>query len=184
MKKLWMMVFVIFLVACSSGETAKESTPAEAAQESAPGAKNTQVAVEAPPTAEPVSTGDLASMMLSGAKCVSAKDGQTATIYFKNGKMRMDTMPIDAHAIYDDDTMYAWSGVQGTKISRKDLEQMAKSAGQQVKSQEQVQSEMQDPNVRCEPTSVSSDLFVPPAGIEFIDLAQMMQQQYGTAMPQ
>lgn len=196
MKKLWMMLFVVFLVACSSGETAKEaapseqaaqseSAPAEAMQAEAPPAAPVETQVEAPKEAAPVSgmPADFDGMMLSGAKCVSSKEGQTATLYFKDGKMRMDTMPVDAHAIYDSDMMYAWSGTTGTKMSRKDMEQMAKEAGQQVKSQEQVKSEMKDPGVHCEAASVSGDMFVPPAGIEFMDLAQMMQQQYGASMP-
>ncbi len=198
MKKLWMMLFVVFLVACSSGETAKESIPGEetsqvestpaveTVQSETPPAAPVETQVEAPKVTAPVQgmPADFESMILSGAKCVSSKDGQTATMYFKGGKVRMDASPVDAHAIYDDDMMYAWTGTQGTKMSRADLEQMAKKAGQQIKSQDQVKSEMQDPGVNCEAASVSNDLFVPPSNVEFIDLAQMMNQQYGTTMPQ
>lgn len=170
MKNAWFVLFLV-LIACSPEEIVSSDVA--------------QADREVQGDGELASGSDWSGMIMSGAKCVSVQDGQTATVYFKGGRMRMDTLPADAHAIYDDEMIYAWTGQTGSKMSRKDLEKLQGMASQQsFKSQEDVSAEMQRPGVDCKPASVSADVFVPPSSVQFMDLGEAIKGQLGMPLPQ
>jgi hypothetical protein len=114
-------------------------------------------------------------------KCVSVQAGQTATIYMKGSRMRMDTLPVDAHGIYTEDTMYTWQGKQGTIMKMEDVKQISADAGQQYKpkSQDEVIENAKKVNARCEPADVPESMFVPPSDVQFQDLGSMIKQIEG-----
>lgn len=110
-------------------------------------------------------------------KCVSEQAGQTTTIYMKGSKMRMDTVPADAHGIYTEDLMYTWQAKQGSVMKISEIKQMSAEAEEyKPKSQQEIIDTAQKVNARCEPAEISESLFVPPADVEFQDLTEMLKQ--------
>lgn len=183
MRKL-LVILCLFLVACGSGE------PVQQAQtESAPAAEQANVAEQpsVPVEQESKSAFDLSSALTQGlpVKCVSTKDGVTATMHFKGKNVRMDTSPVDAHGIYTEEWMYTWSGNVGTKMRMEDLKKLGEqaAASQQAKGRDDLVSEVQSPDVDCESASVSDDLFVPPSNVQFQDLGALLSE-VGMAIPQ
>jgi hypothetical protein len=165
--KWQLIILLIFLVACAKpveqAETPEQiETPEEVKQ---PVAKQDMMIAEAVKLGQPI-------------KCVSEQAGQTATIYMKGSKMRMDTSPSEAHGIYTEDTMYTWQGKQGTMMKLSDIKQMSAELGQQyqTKTQEEVVANAEQSNARCEPADVPESMFVPPSDVEFQDLGEMMKQ--------
>ncbi len=100
-----LVVLLIFLVACAK--------PA------------VEPAAQTAPVAKVADTGmlDIAKAVQLGKpiKCVSEQAGQTTTIYMKGSKMRMDTVPADAHGIYTEELMYTWQAKQGSVMKLADI---------------------------------------------------------------
>ena len=137
----------------------------------------------AEPATQPVAdTGmmDIAKAVQLGKpiKCVSEQSGQTITIYMKGSKMRMDTVPADAHGIYTEDLMYTWQAKQGSVMKIADIKALSAEAGEQYKpkSQSEIIENAQKVNSKCEAYDVSESLFTPPADVQFQDLTEMMKQ--------
>ncbi len=128
-------------------------------------------------------TMDIATAMKLGKpiKCVSSQADQTSTIYMKGSKMRMDTMPADAHGIYTEDMVYSWQGSQGMMMKMSDVKQMVADAGQQYKapSQEEVVERAKATDARCEPVEADESMFMPPSDVQFEDVGKMMQGARG-----
>ncbi|MEM3153954.1 MAG: hypothetical protein QW165_00085 [Candidatus Woesearchaeota archaeon] len=132
---------------------------------------------------EPVAKGEeidmaIATKLGKPVKCVLDQKGQTVTIYMKGSKMRMDTMPADAHGIYTQDVMYTWKGDQGMMMRMDDVKRMSAQAGQEYrpKTQEEIVASAQQSNVKCEAAMIDESIFVPPSNIQFQDLSDMMKQ--------
>jgi len=164
--KWQLIILLIFLVACAK--------PVEQAE--TPEQIETPEEVKQPVAADM----DIAAAVQTGQpiKCVSEQAGQTATIYMKGSKMRLDTSPSDAHGIYTEDTMYTWQGKQGTMMKLSDIKRMSEEAGQQYKpkTQEEVVTNGEQSNARCEPADVPESMFVPPNDVQFQDIGEMMKQ--------
>lgn len=107
-------------------------------------------------------------------KCISEQAGQTATVYFKDGLMRMDTTPVGAHAIYTKDTIYSWMNKQGTMMKLADVERMAQKYGSKVQTKDDVV--MQNTNAKCTQEAIDDKMFVPPSDVEFQDMTEMLKQ--------
>jgi len=93
----------------------------------------------------------------------------------------MDTLPVDAHGIYTEDTMYTWQGKTGTVMKMEDVKQISADAGQQYKpkSQDEVIENAKKVNSKCEPADVPESMFVPPSDVQFQDLGSMIKQIEG-----
>ena len=183
MKKLF-IVLCLFLFACAESQPAAETSEAassesQASSEPAPVQQEKNAPVE-----EKTGVFDLAGALTKGLpiKCVSTKEGMTATLYFKDKNVRMDTSPVDAHGIYTQEWMYSWSGNVGSKMR---LEDVAKLGAQvpQTKSHDELVSEAQNPDMDCESVSISDDMFVPPSDVNFQDLGALLSE-VGMAIPQ
>lgn len=172
MKAIIGMVALLLLVACASQETPEmmeESKVMEGATAEEPAA--------------PVETSSaemtvMAAMQNGGsAKCVVEKDGTTVTMYMKNMMARSDMMPMDAHGIYTDDTIYTWTGNQGFMMKKADIEKLAAQAQEGQKQYQSTEDIAQDyPDMRCSAYNVPDSMFTPPPGVEFQDMAEMMKQ--------
>lgn len=158
-----LIVLLMFLIACAKPAVEPAAKPAE-------------------PAAQPVAdTGmmDIAKAVQLGKpiKCVSEQSGQTITIYMKGSKMRMDTVPADAHGIYTEDMMYTWQAKQGSVMKLEDIKALSEGAEQyKPKSQSEIIENAQKVNSKCEAYDVSESLFTPPADVQFQDLTEMMKQ--------
>lgn len=171
MKAIIGMVALLLLVACASQEM-PETTDENRVMEGA--------TAEEP--AAPVETSaemDVAAALQSGgsAKCVVEKDGTTVTMYMKNMMARSDMMPMDAHGIYTDDTIYTWTGNQGFMMKKADIEKLAAQAQEGQKQYQSSEDVAKDyPDMKCSAFNVPDSMFTPPPGIEFQDMAEMMKQ--------
>lgn len=102
----------------------------------------------------------------------------SGTVYVSDGKVRGDFTTqangatVAVHMIQTEGYMYNWSDAypQGVKI-KTDVEG---ATGEQVPM-----SDMFDANANinysCDPSTVDTNMFVPPANIEFMDLGAMMK---------
>ena len=183
MKKLF-IVLCLFLFACGESQPAAEpnqvaSGESQVNSEPAPVQQEKKAPVE-----ETTSLFDLANALTNGlpVKCVSTKEGMTATLYFKGKNVRMDTSPVDAHGIYTQEWMYSWSGNVGSKMKMADLVKLGGQAPQ-TKSHDELVSEAQNPDMACESVSISDDMFVPPSDVNFQDLGALLSE-VGMAIPQ
>jgi hypothetical protein len=121
---------------------------------------------------------------------VTTPEGKIA-IKEKNGKIRIDGIPYygagsqtpsTGSSITDGDWMYIWSGKQGTKMSIQKLKEMSSSAGTTTSEKQKEQSwedsvkswEEAKYDYTCAKNGLSDDLFVPPTGVNFSDLTQML----------
>jgi hypothetical protein len=129
------------------------------------------------PAPEPVDF-DSASRLGRPVKCVSQHEGQTSTIYLKGSQMRMDTLPADAHGIYTSDAIYTWRGSEGMVIKMEDVKKIAVEQGEAFSppTQEQILAKAQQENAKCELADVPESMFVPPAGVNFENLGDLMRQ--------
>jgi hypothetical protein len=112
-------------------------------------------------------------------KCVTVVDQYTSTMYIKDSKMRIDTLPADAHAIYNGDLIYSWSGESGTVMKMSDIQKLSEGAPYKQPSQQDMLNKAKDTNSKCEPYAVSDSLFTPPADVDFKDMAEMLKQMEG-----
>ena len=180
MNKIVFFVMLMFLVSCGG----KEAVQSEVQSESVPAvSEGAPVPVEKKVVEVPKDeSSDLASWIASKVpvKCVSEKDGVTATVYFVGQKVRMDTMPVDAHAIYDDERMWAWSGKVGTTMSMNDIKKLAQMSGQKLESKDDIVQKYQDPGINCERASVPDNAFTPPSDVKFQDMSELLKSQLGT----
>jgi len=165
--KWQILVLLMFLAACA--KPAMEQKVEETAPE--------------PMTTEDITDITMAMQLGKPVKCVSESEGQTATIYMKGSKMRMDTMPADAHGIYTEDTMYTWKDKQGMMMKMEDVKRMAAQTGQPVrpKTQEEIVANAKQTNAKCESASVDESMFTPPADVQFQDLSDMIKQAEAAA---
>lgn len=123
------------------------------------------------------------TLMQSGpTRCITQVEGQTSTLYTEGSKMRMDTMPSDAHAIYTEDMMYAWSGKQGSMMKLSDLKKLSDMAGQKVRYKEEVIAESELAGTSCERVSIPAGTFTPPVDVQFFDIGEMLKQQMGAGL--
>ncbi len=165
--KWQLIVLLMFLFACAK----------PAVQ---PSAQSAPVKLEVQP--EPVVDAgmlDIARAVQLGKpiRCVSEQSGQTITIYMKGSKMRMDTVPADAHGIYTEDLMYTWQAKQGSVMKLEDIKALSEGAEQyRPKTQSEIIENAQKVNSKCEAYDVSESLFTPPADVQFQDLTEMMKQ--------
>lgn len=175
MKRLVIVFLFTLMVSCSPQPEVTEE-PVIVAPVEAP-----EVQVQPEPVAEEKQ--DLVMAVEEGVsmKCVSATGGQTSTLQMKDGKLRVDTVPADAHAIYTKTMVYTWKGLKGTVMNLGEMRQIAENMGQEYEpeSQEQVVAKAEAADARCERVAVSDDVFVPPVDVEFQDLTEVMRQLEG-----
>ena len=162
----WLILILVILAACTTQPQATETN-------------------EPNPQSAEAKAMDIATATQLGQpiKCTSMYEGQTSTIYMKGSKMRIDTMPVDAHGIYTEDTMYTWQGNQGMIMKVSEVKQMAKSQGTeyQAQTQDDVVQKAQQSNAKCEPASIPESMFTPPSEVQFQDLGKMMMELENTA---
>jgi len=166
------IMLMLLLVAC-----AKPAVPASETGTPVPEAPQAeQVATAAAPSSDMIAI-SAAVKLGQPIKCVSEQAGQTATIYMKGSRMRMDTSPGDAHGIYTADTMYTWKGTQGMMIKMEDVKKMAETANQiRPKTQDEIVANAEKSNAKCSPAAVDESMFTPPADIQFQDMAAILKQ--------
>lgn len=170
-------IFMLMLTACGS-EQAPQTNPTTdpTVQE----LTENDVPAEEPKMIDISTAMQLAQPM----KCTSTYEGQTSTIYMKGNKMRIDTMPVDAHGIYTEDTMYTWQGNQGMMMKISEVKKMAESMGQQyqAETQEDVVKKAHNANAQCESYDAPESTFTPPTEVQFQDFGQMMTELENAAM--
>ncbi len=169
------IMLMLLLVAC-----AKPAVPASETGTPVPEAPQAeQVATVTAPAAPATDIMGISAAVKLGQpiKCVSEQAGQTATIYMKGSRMRMDTSPADAHGIYTADTMYTWKGTQGMMIKMEDVKKLAETSNQiRPKTQDEIVANAEKSNAKCEPATVDESMFTPPADIQFQDMAAVLKQ--------
>lgn len=150
MKKVLLIIVLMFLISCAKAPQMEEKTISMS---------------EAMQIGEPVN-------------CIFEQEGQTVNIQMKGSKMRMDTLPADAHAIYTEDMMYAWVGNQGNMIKMSEMKKLAEQLGEQYapKTQEDVVTAAEERGIKCTAAQVSSEMFTPPADVNFQDMTEVMSQ--------
>jgi len=155
--KWQIFVLMIFLIACAKPAVKQETAPEPIAK------------------AEVVDIA-MATKLGKPVKCVSEQADQRVTIHMKGSKMRMDTLPADAHGIYTEDTMYTWKGTEGMMMKMEEVKRLSQQAGQQLrpKTQEEIVAAQQ--NVKCETASFDESMFTPPSDVQFQDMSEMMKQ--------
>ena len=168
------IMLMLLLVAC-----AKPAVPASETGTPAPETPQAEQVAAAEPAAPATDMMGISAAIKLGQpiKCTSTQADQTATIYMKGGKMRMDTSPADAHGIYTSDTMYTWKGTQGMMIKMEDAKKMAADASKiRPKTQDEMIANAEQSNAKCEPASVDESMFTPPSDVQFQDMAEVLKQ--------
>ncbi|HLC84831.1 MAG TPA: hypothetical protein VJH22_03500 [Candidatus Nanoarchaeia archaeon] len=175
------LIVCLFLFACGSSkspsaaqQTVEENAPLEQAPEDV---ITEPVDIVAEESNSPL---DMMSGIASGVsmKCVVEEDGQTATVYAQGKQMRMDTMPANSHAIYNDEELWAWTGAQGMHMKMSDIQKVSQMTGQAVESRDEV-VERQNTNADCVEEEAPAGSFTPPSDVEFQDFAALMAQFQG-----
>lgn len=155
--------------------------------------------------ASPTSSNTFSSIQDALAKSMSLQcdysddKGTKTTSYMKSGAIRSDIVMASgskgsSSVIMKNNTLYMWSGKEGTKMTFDISEMMAKvTPGTQKTTSAQkpgdVIENLEKYKQSCKPATVSDALFTPPADVKFVDLSQMMkpgstgtQSGVGTAM--
>lgn len=150
MKKILTIIAFLFVISCAKAPQIEEKTISMS---------------EAMQIGEPV-------------KCVFEQEDQSVNIHMKGSKMRMDTLPADAHAIYTEDMMYTWVGNQGNMIKMSEMKKLAEQLGEQYapKTQEDVVAAAEQKGIKCTAAQVASEMFSPPADVTFQDMTEVMRQ--------
>lgn len=158
MKRLIIVVVLAFVLACGQVPGVEDSEGVQS------------------PASEPsaVDLGiDIVDAMESGDEfvCTFTHEGQTSSFFMKDGLLRMDTAPADAHAIYTEDSLYMWVAKQGTKVDRKSVGSLG-----EVKSQKDIVAEASNHLTVCKQVPVDDVLFTPPEDVVFQDLTEVIRQ--------
>lgn len=135
----------------------------------------------AAPAAKASSVKDLLALGTS-QKCTYSDDNSSGTFYVSGGKSRGDftassgTTTTKGHMIADSKTSYVWMDGQrqGYKMSLEDVKTNAQANSSQPSGQNQGVDVNKEMNFNCESWTADSSMFALPDGIEFIDLAAMM----------
>lgn len=120
--------------------------------------------------------------MGKSVKCTTAMDEQVSTLYFAGERMRMDTMPSDAHGIYLKDVIYTWTGNQGIMMKMEAMKETSDVSGEPHEMHDMHKMPTKDDivqenvDIKCEPFSVPESMFVPPSSVNFQDMSEMMKQ--------
>jgi len=144
------------------------------------GATQEQVAAEPQPSLEkqmpPKET--LVDKLRKGAslKCTTQVGEQTSTLYMKAGKVRIDTMPADAHGIYTTAMAHTWTKKQGARVDIDQVTAVARVMGQDYEPQtpEEIVASSAHAVSNCKEVRVPEKVFKPPEDVTFQDVASML----------
>ncbi len=116
--------------------------------------------------------------------------GTKTTSYIKGGAIRSDIVMAsgskgESSIIVKDNTMYMWTGKEGTKMTFDTDSIMAKvTPGAQKETSTQKPGDVIDSLEKykqsCKPATVSDSLFTPPSDVAFADLSELMKPKTQT----
>lgn len=172
------VVLLLFLLSCAPQAPVVEGDGSPSVDETAREAVDKTV-----PEVQDAPGIDLTEAFMKGTpiKCTTKVGEQTSTLYIKEEKIRMDTMPADAHGIYTKEMMYTWTRDKGAMMNLAEVEQIAGRMGDEYEPQRpaDVVAKAEQSNAECEPATVSDELFSPPADVQFQDMTEILRQLEG-----
>ena len=132
------------------------------------------------------SSGSLRDLLSFGKNVMCTIDESTATssvsgtVYISGTMMsgdfttRMQTAgTVESHMIRNGDTVYAWTGSQGAKMTMTNMMSASAKSNNNVNLDQKV-------NYKCSDWSVDNGKFTPPTSVHFTDISAMMNSSVNT----